>query len=672
VLIAIVLGGMPVTIACGQREPPQAPEIPRPAPRIADGAWAGVLAEHPRLLGPRAHLQDLARAKPEAYAEVESQSGRDILATGVVRAVQGLDPAQAQRYVDRALRNVARGVTNTHQDTWIALTNVALAYDLFFDAIAPDDRAEMIEWLNGHLGRYTTDENAFHNSTLSKVLCYLRIAYATWGENERAREFRDHALVSLYEGKIVAVLREFGAGGGFTECGWYSRHSLWHLVQALELARRVEGYDGFQKAPRFFYQRLAYEMLQPYPGLWKEGYGAERYACEGDGSYVYGDHTEYPRDMRTVLAQYFRGSELSRAIANKRRKGSNFDARLVDFLYEEDPDAPLDLKGFPLAHLASGVGKVYARSDWTDDATWFRFECGDLWNHHQHFEVGNFEIFRREPLATESGEYHDYLSSHSVNWLLRTIAHNCILVYQPDETWSTMRDGGRNAYANDGGQTKKWEWVVDTVAAWKQRQEQFELGSIVGYENRPEFLFVAGDCTKAHAPSKLAAWVRQIVFVRPHTFVIFDRVLSTRPEYEKTWLLHCRYEPQIAGNTTTIANGAGRLTVQTLLPERPVVRKVEGYTYRGQTFDPPQTGQSATANRWRVEVLPAEAQTEDIFLHVLTTDEPQDATLLHEGGTIGARVGQVEVRFDGRVGGTLDIAGRQFPLAPEVRTGRYE
>jgi hypothetical protein len=648
--------------------PSQSPDIPQPAPRIAGGAWASVLKEHPRLFGPRAHLQALAKAQPQMYKEIKSNKSQQ--AIGIAHAAEGVAPDQLQPFIQSAMRTVAQGVTDVHQDTWVALTNVALTYDLFFDAIPPEDRAKMIEWLNAHLGKYRTDENAFHNSTLSKILTYLRIAYATWGENPRARDFRDYALLTLYEGKVVPVLSEFGAGGGFTECGWYSRGSLWHLVQALELARRVEGYDGFQKAPPFFYQRLAYEMYQPYPGLWT--YGAERYPVEGDGSNTYGGHNEYPRHLRTVLAQYFRGSEASRYIVNKQRKGSNFEARLVDFLYNEEPDTPLPLAGLPLAHLASGIGRVYARSDWTDDATWFRFECGDYWNGHQHFEVGNFEIFRREPLATESGEYHDYLSNHSVNWLIRTIAHNCILVYQADETWSRMRDGARNQYANDGGQTKKWEWPVDTLDIWKSRRDQFERGDIVAYQNRPEYLYVAGDCAKAYVPSKLASWVRQIVFVRPHTFVIFDRVVSTRPDYEKTWLLHSRNEPEIKDQTSTIANGKGRLVVQTFLPEKATIRKIEGYTYRSQTFDPPPTNLTPLANRWRIEVVPPAPQTEDVFLHVLTTDEPKPAAVVKKGNQIGARVGETEVLFDGKIGGTLALSGRQVPLRAEVEKSKYE
>ncbi|HEX2973372.1 MAG TPA: hypothetical protein VHP11_13640 [Tepidisphaeraceae bacterium] len=645
-----------------------APEIPKPKPLIPQAAWASALKEHPRLLGPRSHLRALAAAKPREYQEIRGE--KSLLALGIVHAVQGLPPDQIQPFIQAALQNVARGVTNVHQDTWLWLMDVALTFDLFHDAISPSDRQKMIDWMNAHLGQFTADENAFHNSTLSKILCYLRIAYATWGENSRAQEFRDYALVKLYEGKVAPVLREFGAGGGYTECGWYTRGSLWHLVDALETARRFEDYDGFQQAPQFFYQRLAYEMLQPYPGLWV--YGTERYAVEGDGSDVYGGHTEYPRHTRTVLAQYFRGSELAAYVANKRRKGSNGAARLVDFLYDEQPDTPRPIDSFPLAHLAAGIGKVYARSDWSDNATWFRFECGDYWNAHQHYEVGNFEIYRYAPLATESGEYTDYVSNHSVNWLIRTIAHNSILVYQPAEQWTRQRDGGRNPYANDGGQTKKWEWPVDSLAIWKQRRDQFERGRIIAYENCPEFLYVAGDCTKAYSPTKLSLWIRQIVFLRPGAFVIFDRVVSTRPDYEKTWLLHCRSEPSIQGNTTTITQGKGVLTVRTLLPEQAAIHAREGYTYRGQTFNEAKSALTAVANRWRIEVSPASPATEDLFLHVLFTDQPRPTKLLRQGDHIGVAVGDDEVLFTGQLGGQLTTVGKTIPLRPAVVRGKYE
>ena len=88
-----------------------------------------------------------------------------------------------------------------------------------------------------------------------------------------------------------------------------------------------------------------------------------------------------------------------------------------EYLFRPDQDQfPLPMDQFSLAHLASGVDKLYARSDWTQDATWLRFECGDFFNPHQHFEVGDLEMFRREPLAVETGHYDDWVGLHAINW----------------------------------------------------------------------------------------------------------------------------------------------------------------------------------------------------------------------------------------------------------------
>lgn len=655
----------------------RAQPMPQPNPRIASGAWSGLLREHPRLFGSRDYLRALAKSKPDAYKRSAQGTADGYLpSAAVVQAVEGLPPEKIEVYRKQAMANVARGATDLHQDTWLWLNETATIYDAFFDAFSADERQKIIEWMNAHLEKFKTDENAFHNSTLSKILTYLRIAYATSGENPRAREFRDYAIKKLYEGKVVPVLNEFGAGGGFTEAGWYARGSLWHLTEALELARRFENYDGFQKAPRFFYQRLAYEMFQPYPGRWL--YGSERYPEEGDGSHIYGSHTEYPRLMRTVLAQYFRGSPLAAAVMNKRRAASNAQMGLSDFLYEEDAVDKLDLATFPLAHFASGVGKVFARSDWSDDATWFRFEASDYWSGHQHFDVGNFEIFKREPLATETGEYTDYSSSHAMNWLVRSIAHNVMLIHDPDEKWTNMRDGGRVAYANDGGQTKKWEWTVDTLDQWKAKRAQFERGGIIAYYNDAKYLYVAADCTPAYSPTKLKSWIRQIVFVRPSTFVIYDRVVSTKPEFQKTWLLYGHNEPQIAGNMGTLSHGKSKLSVQSLLPGDAQIRKVGGYYYRGQSFDPPPSGLSESAAKWRLEVSPSKANAADEFLHVLSTEDGQApiATLIRQNGAVGARIGAIEVLWKNGPndisGGTLKIGDQMFALPVEIKTGAFE
>ena len=646
--------------------------IPEPAPRIANGAWATVLDHHARLLGPRGFIQARADERPHQYAAITRSD--ELLARGITQAVEGIGEEQIARIVQRAIRQLERGVTNMHQDTWIWLTQVALTYDLFHDHISSADRLRIIEWINPHLEQYTDDEYAFHNSTPSKALCYMRVAYATWGENPKAQAFREYAIEHLYLSLIVPVLRRFGDGGGWTECGWYQRHSLWHCAEMLELARRVEGYDGFQEVPRFWYQRLAYDLFTPYPRP-RHDNGTEEFAVEGDGSDRYWSGDEGVHLLRELLAEYFRGSELARYAANRRCSSDSIRGRISEFLYQPPLDQePLSMDGFPLAHAALGVGKVYARGDWSPDATWFRFECGDYWSGHQHFEVGNFEIFRHETLATESGEYNDFLSDHSVNWLLRTIAHNCILVFDPDEIWADLRDGGRTRYFNDGGQAKRWDppLAVPTLEQWMMAKDTFTRGRLIAYHDEPGFLYLAGDCTRAYSPRKLASWIRQVVFLRPHTFVLFDRVVSVKPEFHKSWVLHARHAPEVENDRYTITNGPGRLRVQRLLPEQCRVDAIEGYTYGGRSFPPGDDRLGSTACRWRIEEQPTQAHAEHVFLHVLCTDDSAAAHRVQGHDYVGAHIGQTEVRFSGEAGGSLAIGDRVHHLAVEVHRGKYE
>jgi heparin/heparan-sulfate lyase len=646
-----------------------APTIPKPNPVIPTGAWAPYLKVHPRLYGSKEFLQNLAKENSTL-----ARGGTDtLLGASIAHIVSDLPKDEAEKHIQAAMKNVNAGVTNVHQDTWIALSDAALTFDSFYEHITPADRKKMIEWFNGHLGKFTTDENAFHNSTLSKIFCYLRVAYATSGDNPRAKEFRDYALLRLYEGKVVPILRELGAGGGFTECGWYTRGSLWNLVQGLEMARRFEKYDGYALAPQFFYQRMAYELHQSYPGTWRSG--TERYAVEGDGANTYSIATEYPRFTRNVLAQYFRGSDLAGYVAAKNRSGSNAMARLFDALYQAPADAPRPLETVPLAHLAEGIGKIYARSDWSKDATWFRFECGPFFTNHQHLEVGNFEIFRHEPLATESGEYSDYDDSHAVNWLSRTVAHNSILVYNPSEQFPRMRNSAAKV-ANDGGQAYPFGNVADNLNDWKARRQQFQRGQIAAYENKPEWMYVAANCTPAYSPEKVSLFVRQVVYLRPATFVIFDRVVSRRPDFPKVWLLHCHNEPIIEGGNVSIRNGSGALAVRTLLPASPKVTAVNGYTYPAfnsrESFPAPKSTQTEGAHLWRMEVSPSKPAAEDLFLHVLSTDGAPEAKLTQDSGKVTVTIDNVQVIFTGKAGGEIVTGSKRIPLPQKVVKGPWE
>jgi hypothetical protein len=178
-------------------------------------------------------------------------------------------------------------------------------------------------------------------------------------------------------------------------------------------------------------------------------------------------------------------------------------------------------------------------------------------------------------------------------------------------------------------------------------------------------MYVAGDCTRAYSPEKLACFTRQIVFLRPGTFVIFDRVISKRPDFNKTWLLQAMKVPSRVGQNLVITNGKGRLFVQTLLPSNPEIRLVEGsdlYSYGGKTYLPAQD--TGPAPQCRIEISPSASQTADYFLHVLTaadagTSSVEQATLERTDQEVTVMIGTARVSFStAQVRSHITVRGR--------------
>lgn len=187
------------------------------------------------------------------------------------------------------------------------------------------------------------------------------------------------------------------------------------------------------------------------------------------------------------------------------------------------------------------------------------------------------------------------------------------------------------------------------------------------------YLYVAGDCTRAYSRKKLGYFTRQIVFLRPGTFVIFDRVRAKRPELRKTWLLQAMKAPERIGPHLVVTNGRGRLFVQTVLPQRADVRLATGidlYRYGGKAYPPKRD--TGRAPECRIEVSPSELAAVDCFLHVLTatdadTTSVDEATATVEGGLITVSVADAAIVFEAdQVGGHIKTADQEAQLASQI------
>ena len=341
---------------------------------------------------------------------------------------------------------------------------------------------------------------------------------------------------------------------------------------------------------------------------------------------------------------------------------------------EKSPPA-LAPESLPHARHFSNMGQIYMRSGTGPEDTYSLFTCGGTLAQHRHFDALNFVIYHRGHLALDSGtRYSEFENGqHLCNYYAQTVAHNCVVIDQPGEP--PVRYWGGTVEGCHGGQHK-------------------QLGSEVkAFETNARYVYVAGDATEcykhgADIGEKVDQVTRQLVFLMPNHFVVFDRVTTTDPSFKKDWLLHTAREPVIEGDTIRADHVEGRMFCRTLLPQDAVHTPVGGpgseFLAAGKNWAI-ETGNLKPENlammgQWRVEVSPGAAREEDLFLHVLQVGDQtlnaMDATeLVQDDGvtgvrlTSGNRVWEVGFATEGELGGSIRLveAGGEV-LAQDLAT----
>ena len=641
-----------------------------------------VPVEHPRLLGSRAFLQSLAADRPDAYERVvnvaREQKADDhakMISMALVCAIEQ-DRQLGERAVRMAMKYITGPIKKGHVPFAHDLARCAIVYDLCYGYWAADERARFHEYMNQTVDANVRSEtHVFHNGWYGYKHWGIGLAcYATYYENERAPKILD-ALEEDWLARAAPALELAGDGGGWAE-GYYINYWLYEWLFFCEVARRCEGVDYYTQAPKFFEDRAIAGMFETYPGL--STYHSRRPIPMGDGGgRVFGGDRDKVLSARRILVNRFSGDpdhQMVHAFNELTPRSSVGVYAYKDFLWRDTTVEKGDLEGFRLSHISPGPGYVYARSSWDDDATYFFFKCGDRFTAHQHLDVGHFLICKHQELAGDGGHYDSFGSIHDVNYHLRTIAHNTILLHDPSETWPNIRAG--DVTGNDGGQAHDWphhNGAVTDPAQWHAGRDMYDIADVVAFEDVGAYLYVAGDCTRAYANNKLGCFTRQIVFIRPGTFVIFDRVESMNAGFKKTWLLQAMKVPTRIDEHLVITNGKGRLFVQTLLPRNPDVKVVSGpelYRYGGRNYLPVRD--TGPAPECRIEVSPTEPSSWDYFLHVLTatnddTMSVNNATANVTAGEIEVSLGQIRIQFTtARIGGGIDLTGFLRPFANEM------
>lgn len=625
---------------------------------------------HPRIWADPEKISWLKdKFKGKSTDEVQQHAGPSILGMSLTYLITG-DEKWGRMAIDKALgKHVDSGSKFKDLDSkegrsktrsiQANLADQAICYDWCYPLLSESERDSFKNAMKADMKRRIEFRRAwrsFHNAMYANAWPVTAGALALYYDDDYAQ----HAWAFL-KPELEDAMKTFDLvfpDGEWAEGFDYNRHSTYHALRIFLAIKTATGYNAIEGSPHMK-NTGQYILYSAKPN------GLALPSDDNDWPYI-GDWEHVALLMLNELYrdgynQYFinhYAAERFQLEPDKRYAG----ALWYDSSIAETPVAEL-----PLSRIFRGKGLVISKSNWNWDtpgnkasSTWFTFHCGDYLGDHVHDDINGFSISHKGELAIDAGRYDDDWGvdvdsasdirlSQFFNYYRRTIAHNTMLVYDPDEKMEMglLNDGGqmnRLRQSDLGGARNVPEDYdqgnfpsEDGVATcdWATNPGRWETGDITGYKATRDFMYVRGDGTKAYSPDKMQSFIRRVVHLRPGIFVIMDDVRASKAAFKKTWLLHSVEEPSINHQEkfVEINHDEGRLVCVSVLPKNPVIAKVGGpgkeclvdtfqlgYGLNGH-FAKTEPHYGEIAGAWRIETSPGQAAERDYFLNVLAVSD---------------------------------------------------
>ncbi len=588
-------------------------------------------------------------------------------------------------YCDQAITS-ALGTIAQPSNTAFEAGDIALVYDWCHEQLGSGQKTTFIGYMNGWAARETstphdTNVPGWVNYWPNYSYSFSLVGLATYGDNPEAKKWLDELRLRRYRDIDLPLLDRIAAGGAWPEgmiYDWIANHPR---VKSLEAWRTATGEDLF-KSTAWYRERLGYLLLHHWPGVADQwGYFYHPYVSTGDTERNRASIGNYERIMALILIERFPTEPLARQL-QAYLSAPPVHGSMSFLCHEEFLWFNPDQRSSPprlLTHYAAGTGTLFMRSAWPSGApdtnpspTILTFQSGDHFTYHQHYDQNSFTLFKYGDLAVDSGVYSgNGLSYHDVNYYVRTIAHNTLVVFNPLEDFRAVR---ADAVSNDGGQRTVYpaSRSPGSIEYYDQHFVHYDTGDMVRLEDAPLYTYARGDATKAYNnptynqamdtglgdnTAKVKRFQREFVYLRPFApdrsdyVVIFDRVGVTQRAFsaENTKLLfHTLGEPKVGGTAQTITpgetlhanadyatavSGGGKLFMKFLLPQQRNIRKVGGRDLKafwvfGETYDwhwssndpkprPVNDFEEVPYGEWRLELEPADTALDHNFLTVL-------------------------------------------------------
>ena len=461
---------------------------------------------------------------------------------------------------------------------------MGIGYDWLYELLTPAQRQQVYTTANNWVSTWETNicsrfayEHPQGNYFAGYFHAKAAIALATYGDNPNASaqwidwqntQFRTAANNPPHIG-VLPYYQQHLTGGGWPEgFGNYGPLATLNMILPIWEAKTAAGIDFVNAASPFTYpvDMGEYAMHFTWP--------SRDYFDDRDDNHANGDSSQPPAGTaNTHLFVHLLGAarfwhaphaNVLQTYANEvdaATGGYGLDL-WENFLFHDPNGTTAALSTLPRSYFAAGMNAVAARSDWTTGAAWMSFRAGPYVNNpgagHELFDQGALALVRgKTPLLV-----------NGTGWIVHEPEGNA------DET-RIMADNFGSFTSNNvysGNRTLNNVFYVrhmsgaSTVEPFGQfaaATEDRVVGTHVShYEDGGNYVYtVAEKLEDMYRPFSagpgVAKWARQVVYVRPNRFVVYDRTQEGRADYDQYLAFHFPGSPISA----TSASGTSRLDV---------------------------------------------------------------------------------------------------------------
>ncbi|MGN6120859.1 MAG: hypothetical protein ACTHOA_14235 [Rhodanobacter sp.] len=439
-----------------------------------------------------------------------------------------------------------------------------LGYDWVYDLLTASQRTQIYTTANawiaaweksGGCASFAYDGNPIGNYYAGYFHAKAVISLATYGENPSAPAQWTDWLGNQFGARVQPYYRLHMLGGGWPEgYGNYAPLSILNMSLPAREVKTATGQDLLHaSAPYTFPVDSAdYSMHFTWPSL--------VYFDDRDDNHSNGDPSSPPPGTTPVgmfqqiigALSYWQSPKV--AVFNQylaavdQATGGYSDAPAWLQFLAIDPNAPkAALSTLPLSYFAPGMNAVAARSDWTTAASWMSFRAGPYTNNpaagHEFFDQGSLALVRGgSPLLVNAG-----------GWLVHEPGGNAdetkIFNDNYGDLDGTQYSGNRQLYNIFYVRSMSGSSVAQRFGQEANTTEDDGVRTAVSaYEDGNGYVYMLAthleDMYRTFsAGPAVSAWSRQVVYLRPNRFVVYDRTTEGSTGYDQYLAWHFPANP---------------------------------------------------------------------------------------------------------------------------------